>query len=150
MLGYVNALSCDDPLTGLASLAPAQPHLRRLPRGGPARYAGRRLHALVVVSAPEAEAPPSGRDDALTRAMAVARLGDTAQGPSSPVRRRSATSAPAGSWSSPTVTSGSVAGSGCCAGCSTTPRTPSSGCGSRPPALRRRRGRPVARRAARA
>ena len=80
MLGYVNALSCDDPLTGLASLAHLRSRISDVYRaedrhGTPAADS----HALVVVSAPEAEAPPSGRDDALTRAMAVARLGDTAR-----------------------------------------------------------------------
>ena len=73
MLGYVNALSCDDPLTGLASLAHLRSRISDVYRaedrhGTPAADS----HALVVVSAPEAEAPPSGRDDALTRAMADA------------------------------------------------------------------------------
>jgi hypothetical protein len=80
MLDYVNDLSCDDPLTGLATLA----HLRsrisdvyrgQVRRGTPAGES----HALVVLAAPPWPDAASGRDDVLTRAMRVARLGDTAR-----------------------------------------------------------------------
>jgi hypothetical protein len=75
-LGYLHDVSCDDPLTGLSSLA----HLRsrvadvyRGPSGLPD------AHALVVVAAPPWPDAASGRDDVLTRSMRMARLGDTAR-----------------------------------------------------------------------
>ncbi len=68
MLGYLNDVSCDDPLTGLASLAHLRSRISEVYRGtGPAG------HALVVI------ATPPQPDDALTRAMHAARLGDTAR-----------------------------------------------------------------------
>ncbi|GAA4370610.1 hypothetical protein GCM10023146_18990 [Nocardioides caricicola] len=68
-LGYLHSLSCDDPLTGLASLAHLRSRVSEVYRGSaPAE------HALVVVAAPEHE-----HDDVLTRSMRVARVGDTAR-----------------------------------------------------------------------
>lgn len=73
-LGYLNHVSCEDPLTGLSS----QPHLRsriaELYRGGP----GDGLHltrALVVCELPVG---PAGEDDLdhFTRVMRLTRLGE--------------------------------------------------------------------------
>ncbi len=80
MLGYVNGLSCDDPLTGLASRAHLRSRISEVYRaeqqsGTPAADS----HALVVVSAVTPAEPAAGRDDVLTRAMHVAQLGDTAR-----------------------------------------------------------------------
>lgn len=66
MLGYLHDLSCDDPLTGLAT----RQHLRsRISEVY--RVAQRESHALVVVAA------PPWPDDVLTRAMHDAQLGET-------------------------------------------------------------------------
>lgn len=80
MLGYVNAVSCDDPLTGLASLAHLRSRISDVYRAE--RQAGTPAvdsHALVVVSAPAVTAPAPGRDEVLTHALHLARLGDTAR-----------------------------------------------------------------------
>jgi len=74
MLGYLNDLSCDDPLTGLSTLAHLRSRISDVYRGDE-----RDDHALVVVAAPAYPEPASGRDDVLTRAMFVAQLGDTAR-----------------------------------------------------------------------
>ena len=67
-LGYLNDLSCDDPLTGLAT----RPHLRsRISEIYRADHVDE--HALVVVAA------PPWPDDVIARAMHDARLGDTAR-----------------------------------------------------------------------
>ena len=67
-LGYLADLSCEDPLTGLAT----RPHLRS--RISEVYRAGRvGDHALVVVTASPAA------EDVLARAMHDARLGDTAR-----------------------------------------------------------------------
>ncbi|WP_243058187.1 hypothetical protein [Nocardioides sp. SR21] len=67
-LGYLHSLSCDDPLTGLASLAHLRSRLSEVYRAAEGRPAD---HALVVVVTPDPEA------DVLTRSMRVAQLGDT-------------------------------------------------------------------------
>ncbi len=66
-LGYLHGLSCEDPLSGLASLA----HLRSRLADHYRADEGRHSHALVVVAAPA----PTG--DSLTRSMRVAQLGAT-------------------------------------------------------------------------
>jgi hypothetical protein len=64
-LAYLHQLSCEDPMTGLASLAHLRTRLAELHRTtGPDHQ-----HALVVC-----EAPDTG--SALTRAMRLTRLGD--------------------------------------------------------------------------
>jgi hypothetical protein len=79
MLGYLNGLSCEDPLTGLASLAHLRSRISELYRGeGPGNPA-RDSHALVVVAAPAWPDAASARDDVLTRAMYVAQLGEVAR-----------------------------------------------------------------------
>lgn len=80
VLGYLHGLSCDDPLTGLASLAHLRSRVSDVYRG--AHRAGAPVsqsHALVVVAAPPWPDAASGRDDVLTRAMRTAQLGDTAR-----------------------------------------------------------------------
>jgi hypothetical protein len=73
-LGYLHQLSCDDPLTGLASLAHLRGQVSDLYRGPRPRASE---HAFVVVAAPPW--PDAGHEDVLTRSMRVARLGDTAR-----------------------------------------------------------------------
>ena len=75
-LGYLHQLSCDDPLTGLAS----QAHLRsrlsevyRLSGDGTASD-----HALVVVALPLGD-PSDEAGDHFTRAMRLARAGEMAR-----------------------------------------------------------------------
>lgn len=67
-LGYLHSLSCDDPLTGLASLAHLRSRLSEVYRASEGRPAD---HALIVVVTPDPDA------DVLTRSMRVAQLGDT-------------------------------------------------------------------------
>lgn len=80
MLGYLHGLSCEDPLTGLASLAHLRGRVTDLYRGEVPD--GSRVcdtHALVVLAAPTWPGPVTGRSEVLTRAMREARLGDTAR-----------------------------------------------------------------------
>ncbi|CAI9417502.1 hypothetical protein [Nocardioides sp. T2.26MG-1] len=80
VLGYLHGLSCDDPLTGLSSLAHLRSRVSDAYRGE--HRAGAPVsesHALVVVAAPPWPDAASGRDDVLTRAMRTAQLGDTAR-----------------------------------------------------------------------
>ena len=80
VLGYLHGLSCDDPLTGLSSLAHLRSRVTDAYRGE--RRTGAPVsesHALVVVAVPPSPDAASGRDDVLTRAMRTAQLGDTAR-----------------------------------------------------------------------
>lgn len=80
MLGYVNGLSCADPLTGLSSLAHLRSRVADAYRGE--RAAGtsvRDSHALVVVAAPPAPVAGEGGEDVLSRELRIARLGDVAR-----------------------------------------------------------------------
>jgi hypothetical protein len=80
MLGYVNGLSCDDPLTGLSTLAHLRSRVSEVYRlGDTTGTPPAESHALVVVAAPPGTDPAAGGDDVLTRAMQAARLGDTAR-----------------------------------------------------------------------
>jgi len=80
VLGYLHGLSCDDPLTGLASLAHLRSRVSDVYRGEHGAGAPvSESHALVVVAAPPWPDAASGRDDVLTRAMRTAQLGDTAR-----------------------------------------------------------------------
>jgi hypothetical protein len=74
MLGYLNDLSCNDPLTGLSTLAHLRSRISDVYRADDPDE-----HALVIVAAPPYPDAASGRDDVLTRAMYVAQLGDTAR-----------------------------------------------------------------------
>jgi hypothetical protein len=69
-LGYLNSLSCDDPLTGLASLAHLRSRVSDVYRGPDPSPDD---HAFVVMVA------PTTPEDALSRSMRVAQLGDTAR-----------------------------------------------------------------------
>lgn len=91
-LGYLHQLSCEDPMTGLASLAHVRSRLSELYRGE-LRESGRvqEVHALVVASLPvgppgepqEGGSPGgsegSSPDTHLTRTLRMARLGEAAR-----------------------------------------------------------------------
>lgn len=75
-LTYLNQLSCEDPLTGLASLAHLRSQLAetyRAARDGAARD----THALVVVDL--VTGPGGGPADALTHALRATRIGERAR-----------------------------------------------------------------------
>ena len=81
-LGYLHGLSCQDPLTGLATMAHIRGRFTELYRGQlrepvPVRDS----HALVVLDAPlpDAERGHPGRADVLTKAHRVIRLGEVAR-----------------------------------------------------------------------
>lgn len=76
-LGYLNQISCDDPLTGLASQAHLRSRLSELYRLAEAGdVAG---HALVVVALPLGDDPSDEAGDHFTRAMRLARAGEMAR-----------------------------------------------------------------------
>lgn len=94
-LGYLHQLSCEDPMTGLASLAHVRSRLSELYRGE-LREGGRvqEVHALVVASLPvwppgepQEGGSPGGSnrsggispDTHLTRTLRMARLGEAAR-----------------------------------------------------------------------
>ncbi|MFC7493773.1 MULTISPECIES: hypothetical protein [unclassified Nocardioides] len=74
-LGYVHGLSCEDPLTGLGSLAHLCTVIGDLRRGGPVHE----THALVVVAADVAHGARV-YGEPLARAMDDAQLGATVRG----------------------------------------------------------------------
>jgi hypothetical protein len=80
-LGYLNRLSCEDPLTGLASLAHVRTRLSELYRTRPGGSADSHPYVLVVVDfAPAAsDTGAGGRADVLTYALRASRLGETAR-----------------------------------------------------------------------
>jgi GGDEF domain-containing protein len=78
-LGYLHHLSCEDPVTGLASLAHLQARVAELYRPAPGEGAAHERHALVVVDpdpagqvAPLVDVLPGGTD-VLGRDLATAR-----------------------------------------------------------------------------
>lgn len=77
-LAYLHRLSCEDPLTGLASLAHVRARLGDLYRGETAGDRVRDSHALVVV---ELAVPvrTADRAEVLTRALRAGRLGGVAR-----------------------------------------------------------------------
>ncbi len=76
-LGYLHQLSCDDPLTGLASQAHLRSRLSELYRlADPDAIAG---HALVLCSMPTGDDPSEEPGDHFTRAMRMARVGELAR-----------------------------------------------------------------------
>jgi GGDEF domain-containing protein len=84
VLAYVHQMACEDPMTGLASLAHVRSRLSELYRGelrGSDRV--REGHALVVAELPpdRHEEPAAGHDrkHVLTRTMRLSELGDTAR-----------------------------------------------------------------------
>jgi hypothetical protein len=80
-LAYLNQLSCEDPLTGLASLAHVRTRLSELYRIRPAGATGDHPYVLVVVDfAPAAsDSGAGGPADVLTHALRASRLGETAR-----------------------------------------------------------------------
>ena len=94
-LGYLHQLSCEDPLTGLASQAHLRTRLAELYRAhlagidgadtggssvptgmGPAEAAG---YALVMCSMPSGDDPSDEQGDHFTRAMRLTRMGEMAR-----------------------------------------------------------------------
>ncbi|NYG60541.1 GGDEF domain-containing protein [Nocardioides daedukensis] len=71
-LAYLHQLSCEDPMTGLASLAHIRSRLSELYRGA---HSVDKTHALVVLDLPN---DPVG-GDSFTRAMRLVRLGEVAR-----------------------------------------------------------------------
>jgi hypothetical protein len=77
-LGYLHQVSCENPLTGLATLAHLRARLAELQRG--AEESGTPVtegHALVVVDLPTDE--PAGDGGQMGRALMMARLADRAR-----------------------------------------------------------------------
>lgn len=79
-LGYLNQLSCEDPLTGLSSQAHLRSRLSELYRlGGVGSDTGIGGFALVVFEMPSGDDPSDEPDDHFTRAMRLARSGELAR-----------------------------------------------------------------------
>lgn len=76
-LGYLHQLSCDDPLTGLASQAHLRSRLSELYRLETQGEAP--AHALVLCAMPFGDDPSEESGDHFTRAMRVARVGELAR-----------------------------------------------------------------------
>ena len=114
-LAYLHQLSCEDPLTGLSSLAHVRSRLTELYRGQ-LREDGdiRDAWALVVVD--RGQRPGHGAGQPSPRRCTRAGWG-TSPGRSSTGARPSGGSVPTGWWSWPRATTGSASGSDCCAGC---------------------------------
>lgn len=75
-LAYLHQISCDDPMTGLASLAHVRSRVSELYRGAPPDGLAT-THALVVC---ELAAPPApATTDSFSRAMHMSRLGELAR-----------------------------------------------------------------------
>lgn len=77
-LGYLHQLSCDDPLTGLASQAHLRSKLSELYRLEESDGATPR-HALVLCAMPFGDDPSEEPGDHFTRAMRLARAGELAR-----------------------------------------------------------------------
>ena len=79
-LGYLNQLSCEDPLTGLSSQAHLRSRLTELYRlGGAGTDAGVGGYALVVYEMRSGDDPSDEPGDHFTRAMRLARCGELAR-----------------------------------------------------------------------
>lgn len=79
-LAYLHQLSCEDPLTGLASLAHIRSRLSELYRGqlGQSAPELEESHALVVVELPgDRPGRVAPGEDQFTRALRLTRLGET-------------------------------------------------------------------------
>jgi hypothetical protein len=77
-LGYLHQLSCEDPLTGLASQAHLRSRLSEVYRLQDAGDVGAR-HALVLCAMPLGDDPSEEPDDHFTRAMRLTRAGELAR-----------------------------------------------------------------------
>ena len=74
-LGYLHQLTCEDPLTGLASLAHLRSRIAEVYRERPAdRRSVRESHALVVI-----ETVDPGDRDVFGAALRIARLAESAR-----------------------------------------------------------------------
>src|SRR5690349_12838567 len=79
-LGYLNQLSCEDPLTGLSSQAHLRSRLTELYRlGGAGTDVGVGGYGLVVYEMRSGDDPSDEPDDHFTRAMRLARCGELAR-----------------------------------------------------------------------
>jgi transposase InsO family protein len=79
-LGYLNQLSCEDPLTGLSSQAHLRSRLSELYRlGGAGTDNGIGGFTLVVFAMPSGDDPSDEPGDHFTRAMRLARAGELAR-----------------------------------------------------------------------
>lgn len=77
-LGYLHQVSCENPLTGLATLAHLRARLAELQRGVEAGGQQAPIgHALVVVDLPSQD--PVGGPDQIGRALLMARIADRAR-----------------------------------------------------------------------
>jgi hypothetical protein len=77
-LGYLHQVSCENPLTGLATLAHLRARLAELQRGAEASgHPSPTGHALVVVDLPSQD--PVGGPDQIGRALLMARIADRAR-----------------------------------------------------------------------
>lgn len=77
-LGYLHRLSCEDPLTGLASQAHLRSRISELYRAQKGADLNAR-HALVVCELPGTGDPSDAPGDHFTRAMRLARAGESAR-----------------------------------------------------------------------
>lgn len=78
-LAYLHQLSCEDPLTGLASLAHVRSRLSELYRSSAGTGSGPRdSHALVIADLPN-DRPEHGDGDTISRALRLVRLGEAAR-----------------------------------------------------------------------
>ena len=72
-LGYLHEVSCENPLTGLATLAHLRGRLAEIQRGADSRgIGGDTTHALIVVDVPQLAGV--GREDHLGGALVMARV----------------------------------------------------------------------------
>jgi hypothetical protein len=83
-LGYLNRLSCEDPLTGLASMAHVRSRLSELYRGDPRldpchRGGTRDTHALVVIDVPVARGSAHAGRTRVEQALRASRVGALAR-----------------------------------------------------------------------
>ncbi len=79
-LGYLNQLSCEDPLTGLVSQAHLRSRLSEVYRlHDPADAGAGAGHALVLCAMPFGDDPSEEPGDHFTRAMRLARAGELAR-----------------------------------------------------------------------
>lgn len=76
-LAYLHQLSCEDPLTGLSSLAHIRSRLTELYRGQLGEAGPDETHALVVLDLPEGQ--PVGGVDSFDRAMRLVQVGEAAR-----------------------------------------------------------------------
>ena len=79
-LGYLHQVSCENPLTGLATLAHLRARLAELQRGAEASGVPVTTgHALVVLDLPRDEMYQSAQDGQFGQALLIARIADRAR-----------------------------------------------------------------------